>query len=161
MKDLGSLKYFLGIEVLRCKSGIFLSQRKYVLDLLKETGMTTCKPVSILLAEGMKLGIDRTQGSIDKGRYQRLVGRLMYLGHTRPDLAHALSVISQYMHNLGEQHMSAVMRILSYLKGSPGKGVYFEKMGISKLSAIRMLIGLDPRMIGVRHPGILPLLEEI
>jgi hypothetical protein len=127
MKDLGSLKYFLGIEVSRCKSGIFLSQRKYVLDLLKETGMTACKPVSTPLAEGMKLGIDRTQGSIDKGRYQRLVGKLMYLGHTRPNLAHALSVISQYMHNPGEQHMSAIMRILSYLKGSPGKGVLFRK----------------------------------
>jgi hypothetical protein len=133
MKDLGSLKYFLGIEVSRCKSGIFLSQRKYVLDLLKETGMTACKPVSTPLAEGMKLGIDRTQGSIDKGRYQRLVGRLMYLSHTRPDLAHALSVISQYMHNPGEQHMSAVMRILSYLKGSPGKGVLFRKNGHFKI----------------------------
>ncbi|KAM2194153.1 hypothetical protein ACFX1R_028327 [Malus domestica] len=51
----------------------------------------------------------------------------MYLAHTRHDLAHALSVISQYMHNPGEQHMSAVMRILSYLKGSPGKGILFRK----------------------------------
>jgi hypothetical protein len=133
MKDLGSLKYFLGIEVSRCKSGIFLSQRKYVLDLLKETDMTACKPISTPLAEGMKLGIDRTQGSIDKGRYQRLIGRLMYLGHTRLDLAHALSIISQYMHNPGEQHMSAVMRILSYLKGSPGKGVLFQKNGHFKI----------------------------
>ena len=105
MKDLGPLKYFLGIEVSRCKSGIFLSQRKYVLDLLEETGMTACKPDSTPLAEGMKLGIDQNQVPVDKGRYQRLVGRLMYLSHTRPDLAHALSVISQYMHNPGEQHM--------------------------------------------------------
>ncbi|KAM2733441.1 hypothetical protein EV2_036866 [Malus domestica] len=127
MKDLGPLKYFLGIEVSRCKSGIFLSQRKYVLDLLEETGMTACKPVSTPLAEGMKLGIDQNQVPVDKGRYQRLIGRLMYLAHTRPDLAHALSVISQYMHNPGEQHMSAVMRILSYLKGSPGKGILFRK----------------------------------
>jgi hypothetical protein len=49
----------------------------------------------------------------------------MYLGHTRSDLAYVLSVISQYMHNPGEQHMSAVMRILSYFKGNPGKGVLF------------------------------------
>jgi hypothetical protein len=74
MKDLGSLKYFFGIEVLRCKSEIFLSQRKYVFDLLKETSMTGYKPVSTPLAEGMKLGINQNQGSIDKGRYQRLVG---------------------------------------------------------------------------------------
>ncbi|KAM1763339.1 hypothetical protein ACFX11_002688 [Malus domestica] len=133
MKDLGSLKYFLGIEVSRCKFGIFLSQRKYVLDLLEETGMTVCKPVSTPLAEGMKLGIDQNQVPVDKGKYQRLVGRLMYLAHTRPDLAHALSVISQYMHNPGEQHMSAVMRILSYLKGSPGKGILFQKNGHFKI----------------------------
>jgi hypothetical protein len=74
MKDLGSLKYCFGIEVLRCKSEIFLSQRKYVFDLLKETSMTGYKPVSTPLAEGMKLGINQNQGSIDKGRYQRLVG---------------------------------------------------------------------------------------
>ena len=74
MKDLGSLKYFFGIEVLRCKFEIFLSQRKYVFDLLKETSMTGYKPVSTPLAEGMKLGINQNQGSIDKGRYQRLVG---------------------------------------------------------------------------------------
>jgi hypothetical protein len=74
MKDLGSLKYFFGIEVLRCKFEIFLSQRKYVFDLLKETSMTGYKPVSTPLAEGMKLGINQNQGSIDKGMYQRLVG---------------------------------------------------------------------------------------
>ncbi|KAM1060471.1 hypothetical protein ACFX2B_024847 [Malus domestica] len=69
MKDLGSLKYFFGIEVSRGKSEIFLSQRKYVLDLLKETGMIACKPVSTPLAKGMKLGIDQNQVLVDKGRY--------------------------------------------------------------------------------------------
>ena len=69
----------------------------------------------------MKLSIDLNQVPVDKGRYQKLVGRLMYLAHTRPELAHALSVVSQYMHDPKEQHMNAVMRILSYLKGSPGK----------------------------------------
>ncbi|RVW96122.1 Retrovirus-related Pol polyprotein from transposon RE1 [Vitis vinifera] len=62
-----------------------------------------------------------------RGRYQRLVGRLMYLAHTRPDLTYALSVVSQYMHNPGEQHMNAVMRILRYLKNAPGKGILFAK----------------------------------
>ncbi|RVX19250.1 Retrovirus-related Pol polyprotein from transposon RE2 [Vitis vinifera] len=51
----------------------------------------------------------------------------MYLAHTRPDLAYALSVVSQYMHNPGEQHMNAVMRILKYLKNAPGKGILFTK----------------------------------
>ena len=106
-----------------------MSQRKYILDLLKETGMSTSKPVTTPLAEGIKLSIDLNQVLVDKGRYQRLVGRLMYLANTRPDLAHVLSVVSQYMHDPGEQHMNAVMRILSYLKGSLGKGILFKKNG--------------------------------
>ncbi|KAK3037179.1 hypothetical protein RJ639_031066 [Escallonia herrerae] len=113
MKDLGPLKYFLGIEVSRSKKRIFLSQRKYALDLLRETGMLACQPVDTPVEEGLKLRIESNQVPVDKGRYQRLVGRLMYLAHTRPDLAYALSIVSQYMHNPGEQHMNAVLRILS------------------------------------------------
>ena len=64
---------------------------------------------------------------VDKGSYQRLVGRLMYLAHTRPDLAYALSIVSQFMHNPEEQHINAVMRILRYLKSVLGKGVLFTK----------------------------------
>ncbi|KAK3006500.1 hypothetical protein RJ639_017039 [Escallonia herrerae] len=127
MKDLGPLKYFLGIEVSRSKKGIFLSQRKYALDLLRETGMLACQPVDTLVEEGLKLRIESNQVPVDKGRYQRLVGRLMYLAHTRPDLAYALSIVSQYMHNPGEQHMNAVLRILRYLKSAPGQGILFTK----------------------------------
>ncbi|WJZ80655.1 hypothetical protein VitviT2T_000557 [Vitis vinifera] len=127
IKDLGYLKYFLGIEVSRSSEGIFLSQRKYALDLLQETRMSGCQPVNTPIEEGLKLCIEPNQVSTDKGRYQRLVGRLMYLAHTRSDLAYALSVVSQYMHNPGEQHMNAVMRILRYLKNAPEKGILFAK----------------------------------
>ena len=71
--------------------------------------------------------VEPNQVSTDKGRYQRLVGRLMYLAYTIPDLAYALSVVSQYMHNPREQHMNAVMRILRYLKNAPTKGIFFTK----------------------------------
>ncbi|RVW75990.1 Retrovirus-related Pol polyprotein from transposon RE1 [Vitis vinifera] len=127
MKDIGHLKYFFGIEVSRSSEGIFLSQIKYVLDLLQETGMSGCQPVNTPIKEGLKLCVKPNQVSTDNGRYQRLVGRLMYLAHTRPNLAYALSVVSQYMHNPGEQHMNAVMRILRYLKNVPGKGILFTK----------------------------------
>ncbi|KAK2970690.1 hypothetical protein RJ640_023895 [Escallonia rubra] len=127
MKDLGPLKYFLGIEVSSSNKGIFLSQRKYALDLLRETGMLACQPVDTPVEEGLKLRIESNQVPVDKGRYQRLVGRLMYLAHTRPDLAYALSIVSQYMHNPGEQHMNAVLRILRYLKSAPGQGILFTK----------------------------------
>ncbi|RVX02364.1 putative mitochondrial protein [Vitis vinifera] len=93
----------------------------------KETGMPGCQPVNTPIEEDLKLCVEPNQVSTDKGRYQRLVGRLMYLAHTRPDLAYALSVVSQYMHNPGEQHMNAIMRILRYLKHAPGKGILFAK----------------------------------
>ena len=63
----------------------------------------------------------------NKERYQRLVGRLMYLAHTWPDLAYALSVVSQFMHSPSEEHVNAAIRILHYLKSSPGKGILFTK----------------------------------
>ncbi|KAH9689179.1 retrovirus-related pol polyprotein from transposon RE1 [Citrus sinensis] len=127
MKDLGALKYFLEIEVSRSKGGIFLSRRKYALDLLHETRMTACQPIDTPIEEGLVFCITSDQVPVDKGRYQRLVGRLMYLSHTRLDLAYALSVVSQFMHNPGEQHMKVVMRILRYLKTNPGKGILFSK----------------------------------
>ena len=127
MKDLGPLKYFLRMEVSRSSERIFLSQRKYALDLLQETGMSGCQPVNIPIEKGLKLCVEPNQVSTDKGRYQRLLGRLMYVAHTRPDLAYAWSVVSQYMHNPGEQHMNAVMRILRYLKNAPRTGILFAK----------------------------------
>lgn len=89
--------------------------------------MSACQPADTPVEEGLKLCVETNQVSVDKGRYQRLVGRLMYLAHTRPDLAYALSIVSQFMHNPGEQHMNAVMRILRYLKSAPGKGILFTK----------------------------------
>ncbi|CAN6557534.1 unnamed protein product [Malus baccata var. baccata] len=94
MKNLGDLKYFLGVEVARSSRCIFLSQRKYVLNLLKETGMLGCKPVDTPIVEKHYLGIYPDQEPVDKGRYQRLVGRLIYLAHTRPNIAYAVSVVS-------------------------------------------------------------------
>ncbi|KAL6131056.1 hypothetical protein ACLB2K_069434 [Fragaria x ananassa] len=90
MKDLRQLKYFLGIEVARSKEGISLSQRKYVLDLLAETGMLDCKPVETPIEMNHNLAISSNQVPTDKRRYQRLVGRLIYLSHTRPDIVYAL-----------------------------------------------------------------------
>lgn len=127
MKNLGGLKYFLGIEVARSKRGIFLSQKKYILDLLTEVGMLDCKPADTPIIQNHKLGEYTSQVLTDKGRYQRLVGKLIYLSHTRPDIAYAVSVVSQFMHQPSKDHMEAVIRILRYLKSSPGKGIMFSK----------------------------------
>nr|CAD41085.2 OSJNBb0011N17.2 [Oryza sativa Japonica Group] len=128
VKDLGQLKYFLGIEIARSPRGIVLSQRKYALDLLSDTGMLGCRPASTPVDQNHKLCAE-SGNPVNKERYQRLVGRLIYLCHTRPDITYAVSMVSRYMHDPRSGHMDAVYRILRYLKGSPGKGLWFKKNG--------------------------------
>ena len=123
------MKYFLGIEVARSKDGIFICQRKYVLDLLQETGMLGSKACDTPLEPGMKFSEDQGGELVDRGRYQRLVDKLIYLSHSRPDIAIAVSMVSQFMHAPHAIHLEAVMRILRYSKSSPGKGLYFSKHG--------------------------------
>lgn len=127
VKDLGLLKYFLGMEIARCKDGISMSQRKYTLDLLKETGMLGCKPADTPMEPAKKGGIDVESPPTNRDRYQRLVGKLIYLTHTRPDIGFAVSMASRFMTKPTEIHMKAVYRILQYLKGTPGRGLHFKK----------------------------------
>ncbi|KAH9650093.1 protein kinase domain-containing protein [Citrus sinensis] len=89
IKDLGNLKYFLGMEFARSKDGIVVSQRKYVLDLLEETGLLGCKAAETPIDPNMKLQPAKIEDVTNIDRYQRLVGRLIYLSHTRPDIAFA------------------------------------------------------------------------
>ncbi|KAJ7961445.1 Retrovirus-related Pol polyprotein from transposon TNT 1-94 [Quillaja saponaria] len=134
IKDLGKLCYFLGIEVAHSDRGIFLSQRQYVLDLLEETCMLGCRPATTPIETNHKLQSGDGE-YVDRERYQRLVGRLIYLSHTRPDIAYAVSVVSQFMHDPRSDHLDAVHRILRYLKSAPGKGLLFENNRSLKLEA--------------------------
>ena len=95
-KDLRMLKYFLGVEVMRSKRGIFLFRRKYVLDLLSETGKLAVKPCHSPIAQSLHL---TREGELfeDPKRYRRLVGKLNYLTVRRPDIAYSVSVVSQNM----------------------------------------------------------------
>ena len=108
IKDLGQLKYFLGMEVARSNKDIVVSQWKYILDLLKETGISGRKPSDTPIEANSKLGEVKNGVPVDNGRYQILVGRLIYLSHTRPDIAFAVSMVSQFMHSLYEEHLEAV-----------------------------------------------------
>jgi len=127
MKDLGVMRYFLGVEVGRSKEGLFISQRKYTLNLLKEIGMLACKLADTPLEKGWNVE-EKEDTLVEKERYQSLVGRLIYLSLTRPDIAYGVSVISQYMHSPTQKHINAVFHVLRYLKGMPGKGLMFKKI---------------------------------
>ena len=93
IKDLGALKYFLSTEVARSKHGIFISQRKYILDLLQETGMLGCKSNDTPIDPNLKLDEDLNGTLVDKGSYHRLVGKLIYLSYTRLDIAYVVSLV--------------------------------------------------------------------
>ncbi|RVW21062.1 Retrovirus-related Pol polyprotein from transposon RE1 [Vitis vinifera] len=93
----------------------------------EETGMLGCKPVDTPMDPIGKIYKDNDSHPTDKDRYQRLVGKLIYLTHTRPDIGFAVSMVSHYMNNPTERHMKVVYRILQYLKKSPGRGLYFKK----------------------------------
>ncbi|KAL1194230.1 Retrovirus-related Pol polyprotein from transposon RE1 [Cardamine amara subsp. amara] len=126
MKDLGSLKYFLGIEVARNKNGIFMSQRKYTLDIITETGLLGAKPATFPIEQHQTLGLAEGPLLPDPERYRRLVGRLIYLLATRPDLTYVIHVLSQFMKSPRTDHMEAALRVVRYLKGTPGQGVVFR-----------------------------------
>jgi hypothetical protein len=113
VKDLGPVRYFLGIEIARSSKGIILSQRNYVLDLLAETGMLGCRPCGSPIDKNHQMCAELGD-PVDWERYQRLVGRLIYLCHTRPEISYAVSVVSRYMHDPSTGQMEAVYQILRY-----------------------------------------------
>ena len=91
--------------------------------------MLDCKPVGTPIVQNHHLVVHPHQVPTTQDRYQRLVERLIYLSHTRPDIAYAISVVSQFMHSPSDTHMGAVERSLRYLKSSPGRGIMFSKNG--------------------------------
>ena len=94
IKELGRLKYFLGIEVAHSREGIFISQQKYMTDLLKEIGKLARKPASTPIDPNHKLGEASEDPTVDREVYQRLIGKLIYLAHTRPNTTYVVSVVS-------------------------------------------------------------------
>jgi hypothetical protein len=97
MKDLGELRYFLGIEIIQSPKGIWLLQRQYALNKLFEYGMTGYKPISIPLEQNVKLSADEGDLVEDTIMYKRIMGSLIYMTITRPNLSHAVGVVSQFM----------------------------------------------------------------
>nr|GEW47173.1 retrovirus-related Pol polyprotein from transposon TNT 1-94 [Tanacetum cinerariifolium] len=122
MKDLGPLNYFLGIEVTRADQGIFISQKKYALDLLTEYGVLNAKPYKLPKDPNLKLQADVGNPLSDPEPYKRLIGKLIYLTVTRPDICYNVQLLSQFMQNPTSIHMQAAKHLLRYLLNSPGQG---------------------------------------
>ncbi|CAL1361098.1 unnamed protein product [Linum trigynum] len=126
IKDMGDLKFFMGIEVARSKKGIHISQRKYTLEILEEADLLNCKPVTTLMDYKLHLSAEHSDPFPNPEAYRRLVGKLIYLTTTRLDISYATQQVSQYMSNLSNSHYKAVPRILRYLKSAPTSGLFFS-----------------------------------
>ncbi|CAJ2632965.1 unnamed protein product [Trifolium pratense] len=127
MTDLGKMRYFLGIEVKQTKEGIFMFQQKYACEVLKRFNMESCNSVCNPIVPGNKLKKDEDGIACDSTSYKQMVGCLMYLLATRPDLAFSVCLVARFMERPTELHVAAVKRILRYVKGTVSYGLWFEK----------------------------------
>lgn len=143
IKDLGSLRFFLGFEIARSTKGIFMNQRKYTLELLEDTGFLGAKPSLIPYDPNLKLS--PTDGTLleDPTRYRRLIGRLIYLTNTRPDISFDVQHLSQFVSKPLVSHFQAATRVLWYLKSCPARAFYSLLPAISNYLPLLIPIGLD------------------
>lgn len=129
MSDLGRMSYFLGIEVVQQKEGIFICQRRYAEEVLRRFNMFESNSVSNPIVPGVKISSDADGVLVDETYYKQIVGSLMYLTSTRPDLMFATSLISRYMSKPTKLRLQIAKRILRYLKGTMGFGIFYKKDG--------------------------------
>jgi len=133
MKELGQLNHFLVIEVDHTQEGIFLHQQKYSKDLLKKFGMLKCKPISAPMEPNTKICAHEGKVLEDATMYRQLMGTLIYLTLTRPDISFAVGVTSHYMQNPKKPHLEAVRRILRYVNNRLDHGIMYKRGGECKL----------------------------
>ncbi|GAU22710.1 hypothetical protein TSUD_138340 [Trifolium subterraneum] len=136
MTDLGSMKYFLGVEVIQSNSGIFIHQHKYATEILKRFGMENCNKVCSPIVPGCKLVKDENGNATDARKFKQMVGCLMYLLATGPDLACSICLVARFMDRPTEMHIAAIKRIMRYLKGTLTDGIMYKHTTDTKLELV-------------------------
>ena len=135
MKDLGQLHYFLGLEVHYRPKGIFLNQQKYIQDLVELARLKGSNSVETPMEINVKYSREEGELLSDPTLYRKLVGSLIYLTITRPDISYAVHIVSKFMQCPRHFHLSAVKRIIRYILGTPSRGLFFPATSSLELQA--------------------------
>ena len=128
MTDLGEMTYFLGIEVHQQQHDIFICQKKYAKEILKKFRMEECKPTSTLMNQKEKFCKENGAEKANEGLFRSMIGCLMYLTSTRPDIMYVVSLLSRYMHCASKNNFQAAKRVLRYVKGTIDYGIKFSQV---------------------------------
>jgi hypothetical protein len=126
MKDLGLMHYFLGLEVWQSLEKIFLNQGKYAVEILKRFDMLECKSMNTPMETKLKLMVDTSSELIDVMMYRRIIGSLMNLTNTRPDICFAVNILSQFLVEPRRVHLVAAKHVMRYLKGTLDFGLSYN-----------------------------------
>ncbi|GKA90234.1 putative ribonuclease H-like domain-containing protein, partial [Tanacetum coccineum] len=135
MSMMGKMSFFLGLQISQSPRGIFLNQSKYALEIIKKYGMETSDPVDTPMVEKSKLDADPQGKEVDPTRYRGMIGSLMYLTASRPDLQFVVCMCARYQAKPTEKHLHAVKRIFRYLKGTINMGLWYLKDSCIALTA--------------------------
>ena len=127
MSMIGKLTHFLGLQIRQQDSGIFLSQSKYAKNLVKKFGLESASFVRTLMSPNVKLTIDLLGKSFDPFLYRSMIGSLLYLIASRPDISYSVGVCARYQANPKEFHMTSLKRIIKYVKTTAEFGVWYSK----------------------------------
>ncbi|GJV37294.1 retrovirus-related pol polyprotein from transposon TNT 1-94 [Tanacetum coccineum] len=135
MSMMGKISFFLGLQISQSPRGIFINQSKYALESLKKYGFDSCDPVDTLMVEKSKLDEDKEGKAVDSSHYRGMIGTLLYLTASRPDLQFAICMCARYQARPTEKHLNAVKRIFRYLKGTVHRGLWYPKDSSIALTA--------------------------
>ncbi|KAJ9547086.1 LOW QUALITY PROTEIN: hypothetical protein OSB04_019629 [Centaurea solstitialis] len=127
MSMMGELTFFLGLQVRQCPDGIFINQAKYVQDLLKRFDFGGSNSAATPMPRNFQLNADTSGKPVDQKTYRAIIGSLLYLTASRPDIVFSTGVCARFQCDPRDSHLSAVKRILRYLKGTPDFGLWYPK----------------------------------
>ena len=126
MSDLGRLSYYLGIEVEQGDGVITLKQQSYAGKILEVAGMSDCNSCTTPMECRLKLKKEDDAKPFDPSLYRSIIGSLRYLVHSRPDITHAIGIVSRFMETPSTHHWAAVKQILRYIRGTLGYGCCYQ-----------------------------------